>query len=91
MHIDRMCLQQNASQMLRGNTVPSPCGNLPSINVWCLHKIGFQMPWWRKWREGRTVLELGKQFRQLFAVLIFRDDISLPYVRFCYALWVFIP
>ena len=26
MHIDRMCLQQNATQMLRGNTVPSPWG-----------------------------------------------------------------
>ena len=33
MHIDIMCLQQNATQMLRGNTVPSPWGNLPSINV----------------------------------------------------------
>ena len=33
---------------------------------------------------------LGKQFRQLFAVLIFHDDISLPYVRFCYTLWFFI-
>ena len=32
MHFDRMCLQQNASQMLRGNTVPSPWGNLSSIN-----------------------------------------------------------
>ena len=28
MHIDRMCLQQNASQMLRGNTVPKPLGEL---------------------------------------------------------------
>ena len=36
MYIDRMCLQQNATQMLRGN--------LPSINVCCPHKIGFQMP-----------------------------------------------
>ena len=32
MHIDRICLQQNATQMLGGNTVPSPWGNLPSIN-----------------------------------------------------------
>ena len=24
MHIDKMCLQQNATQMLRANTVPSP-------------------------------------------------------------------
>ena len=28
MHIDKMCLQQNATQMLRGNTVPSPWGEL---------------------------------------------------------------
>ena len=28
MHIDQMCLQQNATQMLRGNTVPSPWGEL---------------------------------------------------------------
>ena len=31
MHIDRICLQQNATQMLRGNTVPSPWGNLPCM------------------------------------------------------------
>ena len=30
MRIDRVCLQQNATQMLRGNTVPSPWGNLPN-------------------------------------------------------------
>ena len=28
MHIDKMCLQQNATQMLRANTVPSPWGEL---------------------------------------------------------------
>ena len=28
MHIDKLCLQQNATQMLRGNTVPSPWGEL---------------------------------------------------------------
>ena len=28
MHIDKMCLQQNATQMLRVNTVPSPWGEL---------------------------------------------------------------
>ena len=28
MHIDKMCLQQNATQMLRGNTVPSLWGEL---------------------------------------------------------------
>ena len=28
MHIDKMCLQQSAMQMLRGNTVPSPWGEL---------------------------------------------------------------
>ena len=28
MHIDKMCLQQNATQMLRGKTVPSPWGEL---------------------------------------------------------------
>ena len=33
MHIDRICLQQNATQMLRNNTVSSPWGNLPCINV----------------------------------------------------------
>ena len=86
--IECVCRKMH-QQMLGGNTVPSPWWNLPSINVWCLHKIGFQMPWQRKWREGVTILELGKQFRQLFAVSIFHDDISLPYVRFCYALWVF--
>ena len=28
MHVDKMCLQQSATQMLRGNTVPSPWGEL---------------------------------------------------------------
>ena len=28
MDIDKMCLQQNATQMLKGNTVPSPWGEL---------------------------------------------------------------
>ena len=28
MHIDKMCLQQNATQMLRENTVPSHWGEL---------------------------------------------------------------
>ena len=28
MHIDKMCLQQNATQMLRANTVPSSWGEL---------------------------------------------------------------
>ena len=28
MCIDKVCLQQNATQMLRGNTVPSPWGEL---------------------------------------------------------------
>ena len=43
-HIDKMCLQQNATQMLRGNTVPSPWGELTKykcLHKICLHKIGF--------------------------------------------------
>ena len=76
MHIDRMCLQPNATQMFKGNTVSSPGGNLPSVNVCCPHKIGFQMPCRKKWREENN-LDI-----ELFAVLIFHDDISLPYARF---------
>ena len=49
-----------------GEHSTQPLGELPtSINVWCPHKIGFQMPWRRKCRDGWTILELGKQFRHL--------------------------
>ena len=30
----------------------TPGRHLPSTNVWHPHKIGLQIPWWRKWREG---------------------------------------
>ena len=52
MHIDKMCLQQNATQML--TQYPAPGGtyqvymstqNMPAQNR-------LQMPWWRKWRVG---------------------------------------
>ena len=52
MHIDGMCSQQNATQMLRGNTLPIPWGNLPSRNVWHLQKIGLQIP--GRESEGRV-------------------------------------
>ena len=35
-----------------GTQYPTPGENLPSTNVWRPPKIGFQMPWWRKWRES---------------------------------------
>ena len=71
MHFDWICLQQNATQMLRGNKVPSPWRNLPCKNMRRLHKIGLQMPWWRKWGKGWTILELGKQFSHLICCCSF--------------------
>ena len=44
MHIDRICLQQIATQMLGGNTVPSPWGNLPNINSGACTKQASKCP-----------------------------------------------
>ena len=42
MHIDKMCLQQNATQMRRGNTVPSPWGELTKFK--CLVPTQNRLP-----------------------------------------------
>ena len=42
MHIDKMCLQQNATQMLRGTQYPSPWGELTKFK--CLVTLQNRLP-----------------------------------------------
>ena len=42
MHIDKMCLQQNATQMLRGKTIPRPWGELTAYK--CLVPAQNRLP-----------------------------------------------
>ena len=43
MHIDKMCLPKNATQVLRGNTVPSPWGEL-TMKYKCLVPAQNRLP-----------------------------------------------
>ena len=66
MHIDKMCLQQNATQMLRGNTVPSPWGELTKYK--CLVPAQNRLPnaLAEELKGGLNNLEI-----KLFVVFIF--------------------
>ena len=66
MHIDKLCLQQNATQMPRGNTVPSPWGELAKYK--CLVPTQNRLPnaLVEEVEGGLNNLEI-----KLFAVFIF--------------------
>ena len=67
MHIDKLCLQQNATQMLRGNTVPSPWGELTKYK--CLVPAQNRLPKCLGRRSGGT--GLNNLEIKLFVVFIF--------------------
>ena len=83
MHIDKMCLQQNATQMLRGNTVPSPWGELTKYK--CLVPAQNRLPnaLAEEVEGGLNNLEI-----KLFVVFIF----IMTFLHMCeiLELWVFI-
>ena len=82
MHIDKMCLQQNATKMLqRANTVPSPWGELTKYK--CLVPAQNRLP--NALAEGG----LNNLEIKLFVVFIF----IMTFLHMCEILeymWVFI-
>ena len=75
MHIDRMCLQQNATQMLRGNTVPSPWGTRSSENrasekglISRKHRVSSVTS---EITRSHLVLRLARDYRERFAIFNF--------------------